>query len=342
MFRFANPQYLYLLFAVPLIWGLYLYGEYRRRRNLKKFGNEEVLLPLMPDVSRYRPGLKFFLVQAAFILAVFIIARPQMGSKLETVKKQGVEIEIVLDVSNSMMARDVSPSRLDKAKMMLSKLVDELSNDKIGLIVFAGDAYTQLPITSDFVSAKMFLSSIDTKMVPSQGTSIGRAIDMAANSFTQDESADKAIIVITDAENHEDDAVAAARAASEKGIRVDVVGVGTPSGSPIPIDGSTSNFYKDNAGNVVITKLNEALGQEIAQAGNGIYVSADNTNRALRALTAEVRKMKKSDVESKVYSEYEEQFQILTLVALLLILADMFILDGKSKFTRRVNFFTDK
>lgn len=342
MFRFANPQYLYLLITIPLIWGLYLYGEYRRRRNLKKFGKEEVLLPLMPDISRYRPGLKFFLIQLAYILLIFIIARPQMGSKLETVKKQGVEIEIVLDVSNSMMARDVSPSRLDKAKMMLSKLVDELSNDKIGLIVFAGDAYTQLPITSDFVSAKMFLSSIDTKMVPSQGTSIGRAINLAVNSFTQDESADKAIIVITDAENHEDDAVGAAKEAAARGIRVDVVGVGTPSGSPIPVNGSTSNFYKDRDGNVVITKLNESLGQEIAQAGNGIYVSADNTNRALRALTSEVRKMKKSDVESKVYSEYEEQYQILALVALLLILADMIILDGKSKFTRRFNFFTDK
>ena len=302
MFRFANPQYLYLLIIVPLIWGLYLYGEYRRRRNLKKFGKEDVLSPLMPDISRYRPGLKFFLLQLAFILLILVIARPQMGSKLETVKKQGVEIEIVLDVSNSMMARDVSPSRLDKAKMMLSKLVDELSNDKIGLIVFAGDAYTQLPITSDFVSAKMFLSSIDTKMVPSQGTAIGRAINLAANSFTQDESADKAIIVITDAENHEDDAVGAAKEAASRGIRVDVVGIGTPSGSPIPINGSTSNFYKDKDGNVVITKLNESLGQEIAQAGSGIYVSADNTNRALRALTAEVRKMKKSDVESKVYS----------------------------------------
>ena len=331
MFRFANPQYLYLLIIVPLIWGLYLYGEYRRRRNLKKFGKEDVLSPLMPDISRYRPGLKFFLLQLAFILLILVIARPQMGSKLETVKKQGVEIEIVLDVSNSMMARDVSPSRLDKAKMMLSKLVDELSNDKIGLIVFAGDAYTQLPITSDFVSAKMFLSSIDTKMVPSQGTAIGRAINLAANSFTQDESADKAIIVITDAENHEDDAVGAAKEAASRGIRVDVVGIGTPSGSPIPINGSTSNFYKDKDGNVVITKLNESLGQEIAQAGSGIYVSADNTNRALRALTAEVRKMKKSDVESKVYSEYEEQFQILALIAFLLIMV-----------TRRVNFFTDK
>lgn len=342
MFRFANPQYLYLLIVIPVIWGVYFYGEYRRRRNLKRFGNESVLEPLMPDVSKYRSGLKFFLQQLALILIIFVIARPQMGAKLETVKKQGVEIEIVLDVSNSMMAKDINPTRLDKAKMMVSKLVDELSNDKIGLIVFAGDAYTQLPITSDFVSAKMFLSTINTKMVPTQGTSIGRAINLAANSFTQDETADKAIIVITDAENHEDDAVGAATDAAKRGIRVDVVGIGTTAGAPIPVGDSSNDFYKDKEGNVVITKLNEQLGQDIARAGNGIFVSADNTNSALRAISSEIRKMKKSDVESKSYSEYDEQYQILALIALIILLADIFILDGKSKFTKRVNFFTDK
>ncbi|MEG1998493.1 MAG: VWA domain-containing protein, partial [Bacteroidales bacterium] len=302
MFRFANPQYLYLLIIIPIIWGVYLYGEYRRRKNLKLFGNEGVLSPLMPDVSKYRPGLKFFLQQFALILIIFVIARPQMGAKLETIKKQGVEIEVVLDVSNSMMARDINPSRLEKAKMMVSKLVDELSNDKMGLIVFAGDAYTQLPITSDFVSAKMFLSTINTKMVPTQGTSIGRAINLAANSFTQDETVDKAIIVITDAENHEDDAVGAAADAVKRGIRVDIVGIGTTAGSPIPLGEMSNDFYKDMEGNVVITKLNEQMGQDIARAGNGIYVSADNTNSALRAITSEVRKMKKSDMESKSYS----------------------------------------
>ena len=265
-----------------------------------------------------------------------------MGSKLETVKKEGVEIEIVLDVSNSMMAKDITPSRLDRAKMILSKLVDELDNDKIGLVVFAGDAYTQLPITSDFVSAKMFLSTINTNMVPTQGTSIGRAINLAANSFTQDESADKAIIVITDAENHEDDAVGAATEAAKRGIRVDVVGVGSTKGSPIPIGNSSNNFIKDREGNVVITKLNEELGQEVAKAGNGVYVSADNSNSALRTIVSEVRKMKGSDIESKVYSDYEEQYQILAILAFILLLVDSWILNGKSKLTKRINFFTDK
>lgn len=207
MFRFAQPEYLYLLIIVPILWGLFIYGRYRSRRNLAKYGNPSVLAPLMTDVSKYKPWIKFIIQQLAFIVIVFMLARPQFGSKLETVKKQGVEIMIALDVSNSMMAKDIAPNRLEKAKMMLSKLVDELDNDKIGLIVFAGDAYTQLPITSDFVSAKMFLNTINPNMVPTQGTAIGRAISTAMNSFTPNEGVDKAIIVITDAENHEDDAV---------------------------------------------------------------------------------------------------------------------------------------
>ena len=294
MFRFAQPEYLYFLLIVPLIWVLYFYSVYKKKKNLAKFGHVKTLEPLMPDVSKYKPGTKFFLQQLALIVLVFLIARPQMGAKVETVKKQGVEIVVALDVSNSMLARDINPSRLEKAKMMLSKLVDELDNDKVGLIVFAGDAYTQLPITSDFVSAKMFLSSIDPNMVPTQGTAIGRAISLAMNSFTPDESADKAIIVITDGENHEDDAVAMAAEAAKKGIRVDVIGIGSPQGSPIPMSNESSDFRKDNEGNVVITKLNEQMGQEIAKAGEGIYVTADNTNSALRALTSQIKKMKKS------------------------------------------------
>ena len=239
-----------------------------------------------------------------------------------------------------MLARDIAPSRLDKAKQMLSKLIDQLDNDKVGLIVFAGDAYTQLPITSDFVSAKMFLSTISPDMVPTQGTAIGRAIALAMNSFTPDQSADKAIIVITDAENHEDDAVQMAKEAAQKGIMVDVIGIGSEQGAPIPIGGNDTNLRKDNQGNVVITKLNAQLGRDIAKAGDGIYISADNTGSALRALTAEVKKMKKSDIESKVYSEYDEQFQGLAWIVLILLLLDIFILDRKNKLMKKVNFFS--
>ena len=340
MFRFAQPQYLYLLLIVPLMWAIYFYSVYRNRKNMAKYGNPQILQSLAPDVSKYKPGTKFFLQQLALIIMIFIIARPQMGAKIETVKKQGVEIIIALDVSNSMLARDIAPSRLDKAKQMLSKLIDQLDNDKVGLIVFAGDAYTQLPITSDFVSAKMFLSTISPDMVPTQGTAIGRAIALAMNSFTPDQSADKAIIVITDEENHEDDAVQMAKEAAQKGIMVDVIGIGSEQGAPIPIGGNDTNLRKDNQGNVVITKLNAQLGRDIAKAGDGIYISADNTGSALRALTAEVKKMKKSDIESKVYSEYDEQFQGLAWIVLLLLLLDIFILDRKNKLMKKVNFFS--
>ena len=338
MFRFANPEYFYFLLVLPLLWGIYFYGAWKNRRNLARMGRLEILEPLMPDVSHYKRGVKFFVQQLAVILLIVMIARPQIGSKIETVKRQGVEIMIALDVSNSMLAEDITPSRLERSKLMLAKLLDELDNDKVGLIVFAGDAYTQLPITTDFVSAKMFLSNISTEMVPTQGTAIGRAIDLAMKSFTPDESADKAIIVITDGENHEDDAVAAARAAAERGVKVDVIGIGLPQGAPIPM-GRSGEFRKDRSGNVVITKLNEQMGQEIARAGNGLYVTADNTNAALRALISEVRKMKKSDVESKVYSAYDEQFMWLAAMALALLLLDVFVLDTKSKLMKKVNFF---
>ena len=318
MFRFAQPEYLYLLIIVPILWGLFIYGRYRSRRNLAKYGNPSVLAPLMTDVSKYKPWIKFIIQQLAFIVIVFMLARPQFGSKLETVKKQGVEIMIALDVSNSMMAKDIAPNRLEKAKMMLSKLVDELDNDKIGLIVFAGDAYTQLPITSDFVSAKMFLNTINPNMVPTQGTAIGRAISTAMNSFTPNEGVDKAIIVITDA----------------------VIGIGSLEGVPIPTGNSENNFIKDRDGNVVISKLNESLGQEIAKAGTGIYVRADNTNSALRALTSEVKKMKKADIESKVYSQYDEQFQGLAWIALLLLIVDVFIVDRKNSWLKKITFFS--
>ena len=238
-----------------------------------------------------------------------------------------------------MLAEDVSPDRLSKAKQMLSKLTDGFSNDKVGLIVFAGDAFTQLPITSDYVSAKMFLSSINPSMVSTQGTAIGAAINLAMRSFTPSETSDKAIILITDGENHEDDAVKAAAAAAEKGIHVNIVGMGDPKGSPIPVD-SSNNYMKDKDGNVVITKLNEEMCQEIAAAGHGTYVRADNTNSALRALQKEIDKMNKSELDSKVYSEYDERFQTFAWIALILLLVDFMTLDRKNRVFKKVKLFS--
>jgi len=338
MFRFANPDYLYLLIIIPFLVAFFVIYRIMRKRNIKAFGNPELLSGLMPDVSIYRPYVKFFLLLTAIILAIFMLARPQFGAKLETVRQKNIEIMVALDVSNSMLAEDVVPNRLERAKQILLRLIDRLQNDRIGLVVFAGDAFIQLPITADHVSARMFMSAISTNMVERQGTSIGAAIDLSVQSFSSTEGVGRAIIVITDGENHEDDAVASARAAAEQGIAVHVVGIGNPNGAPIPIPG-TSNFMRDRQGNVVITRLNEQMAKEIAQAGNGIYVRADNTNAALQIITQEIERMTTSEIETKRYSEYNEQFQTLAWIALILLLIESFILYRKNKLFAKFKLF---
>jgi len=338
MFQFASPEYLFLLLLVPLLISIFVFSDIRRKRNVKKFGNPELLEGLMPNVSKIRPLVKFCLQLLALILLVIVLAQPQFGSKEETVKRNGIEVMIALDVSNSMLAEDIKPNRLEKAKQMLSQLVDNLENDRIGLIVFAGDAFVQLPITVDYVSAKMFLSTINTQIVPRQGTAIGTAIDLSIKSFGQANESGRAIIVITDGENHEDDAVGAAKLAVENGITVNVVGMGRPEGAPIPIPG-TMSFWKDRNDNVVVTKLNEEMCREIAKAGQGIYVRADNTNTALRALTAELNKLEKSEIETKVYTEHNEQFQSFAFFALFLLILDFFVFYRKNKRLSKIKIF---
>lgn len=338
MFRFEEPTYLYLLILLPFLAAFYLYSNYRRRKAIRKFGDPVLMAQLMPDVSKYRPDVKFWLVFAAIGLFAVLLARPQFGSKLETVKRQGVEVMIALDISNSMLAQDVQPSRLEKAKRLVAQLVDKMENDKVGMIVFAGDAFTQLPITSDYISAKMFLESINPSLISKQGTAIGAAINLATRSFTPQEGVGRAVIVITDGENHEGGAVEAAKAAAEKGIQVSVLGVGMPDGAPIPVEG-TNDFRRDRDGNVVVTRLNEQMCQEIAQAGDGIYVRVDNSNAAQKAIAQEINKMAKADVETQIYTEFNEQFQAVAWIILLLLLAEMLILERKNPLFRNIHLF---
>ena len=338
MFRFEEPTYLYLLLRLPFLAAFYLYSNYRRRKAIRKFGDPVLMAQLMPDVSKYRPDVKFWLVFAAIGLFAVLLARPQFGSKLETVKRQGVEVMIALDISNSMLAQDVQPSRLEKAKRLVAQLVDKMENDKVGMIVFAGDAFTQLPITSDYISAKMFLESINPSLISKQGTAIGAAINLATRSFTPQEGVGRAVIVITDGENHEGGAVEAAKAAAEKGIQVSVLGVGMPDGAPIPVEG-TNDFRRDRDGNVVVTRLNEQMCQEIAQAGDGIYVRVDNSNAAQKVIAQEINKMAKADVETQVYTEFNEQFQAVAWIILLLLLAEMLILERKNPLFRNIHLF---
>ncbi len=341
MFRFEEPLYLYLLFLIPLLVAFYIYSNYRKRKAIRLFGDPALMQQLMPAVSKYRPDVKFGLLVLAIGLFSVLLARPQFGSKLETVKRKGVEVMIALDISNSMLAQDIQPSRLEKAKRLISRLVDGMENDKIGMIVFAGDAFTQLPITSDYISAKMFLETISPDLISKQGTAIGAAINLAARSFTPQEGVGKAIIVITDGENHEGGALEAAKAAAEKGIQVNVLGIGMPEGSPIPIAG-TNDFRRDREGNVVVTRLNEAMCQEIAKDGKGIYIRVDNSNSAQKAIEQEINKMAKSDIESKIYTEFNEQFQSIAWIILLLLFAELLILECKNPLFKNIHLFSNK
>ncbi len=341
MFRFEDPIYLWLLVLIPVL-ALIRFISYRnQKKRLRKFGEPALLKALMPDVSRFRPSVKFWILQGALALLVLMLARPQMGTKISQEKRVGIETIICMDISNSMLAEDIVPSRLDRSKMMIENLVDHFSNDKIGLIVFAGDAFVQLPITSDYVSAKMFLSSIDPSMIATQGTDIGRAIDMATHSFTPEEGIGRAIIVITDGENHEGGAVEAAVAAKDAGMRVYVLGVGSSKGSPIPIPG-TGDYMKDNTGNTVMSALNEQMCKELAQAGGGAYIHVENNSAAQEQLDNELDKLSKKETTATLYSEFDEQFQAFGLLALLLLVLEICILDRRNPLLKNISLFGKK
>ena len=338
MFRFEDSIYLWLLVLIPIL-ALIRFVSYRnQRKRLRKFGDLELLKQLMPDVSRFRPLVKFWLLLGALALLIVMLARPQLGTKISHEKRVGIETIIAMDISNSMLAEDVVPSRLDRSKMMVENLVDHFTNDKIGLIVFAGDAFVQLPITSDYVSAKMFLSSISPSMMASQGTDIARAIEMATHSFTQEEGIGKAIIVITDGEDHEGGALEAAKAAKDAGMRVYVLGVGSVNGAPIPISG-TGDYMKDNTGNTVMSALNEDMCKQVAQAGGGAYIHVENNSAAQQQLDNELDKLAKKETTTSFYSEFDEQFQAVGILVLLLLIIEICILDRRNPLMKRLSLF---
>ena len=342
MFRFANIEMLWWLITIPVFVIAYIIITKRKQRQLMEFGDPELIAQLMPDASKIRPIVKFTLLIVALALLIVAAARPQYGQQEKTVKRQGIEVMVALDISNSMLAEDVAPNRLDRAKQMLSKMIDNMTDDKVGLVVFAGEAFTQLPITCDYVSAKMFLNTISPKLIPTQGTAIGAALQTAIRSFgSQESDAGRAIILITDGENHEDDATAVAKQAQELGIQVFVIGIGKPEGSPIPVPG-TNDYIKDRSGQVVVSRLNEEMCQEIAQAGKGAYVRCDNTNTAMRALQQELDRIATTDLETTVYADYNEQYQSFLLIALLLLVIDCFILMRQNHRLNRMDLFKEK
>lgn len=339
MLRFENPLLLLLLALVPLMALINQLMWQCQKRCYRRLGDKKLLRQMMPGVSKFRPMVKFWLVMVAIALTVIILARPQMGSKISHEKRNGIEIIIAMDISNSMKAEDVVPSRLQKSKMMVENLIDRFSTDKIGLIVFAGDAFVQLPITSDYVSAKMFLQNIDPSLIASQGTDIAQALNLAANSFTKADIG-KAIVVITDGEDHEGGAVEAAKAAHDKGMNVFILGIGDVKGAPIP-DGE-GGYMADNSGNTVMSALNEDMCKQIANAGKGKYIHVDNTGDAQDMLNSQLAKLQSGETESVVYSEYDEQFQAVAIMLLLILIIEVCVLESKNPLFANVRVFRKK
>ena len=328
MIYLAQPLYLLLILLIPLMYIAYWLMRRWRKRRIARFGDPDLVSSLAPLVPRRKGWLKLTLISLALLFFAIGMARPQLGAILKEKQVRGAEIMVVLDVSNSMLAEDYSPNRLERAKLAISKLVDELQGDRIGLIIFAGESFVQLPVTSDYVSAKIFLSSITTESVPVQGTAMGEAIRTAIKSFTSESENSRAIILITDGENHEDDPVAAARDAVDMGARVFCIGVGSPEGKPIPVDGE---LLKDKDGNIVVTRLDEKTLRDVASAGRGLYVRAGNTEFGLNPVIDEIRSLEEKDFQSVVFEEYDEQYMYFFAIALIFMLIEFMISDTRNR-----------
>jgi len=328
MLNFAQAQYLLLLLLIPVFFVIQALVLKLRTRRIRRFGDEALVSRLMPSYSKAKVWVRLVFFSLGFFFFVVGLSRPQIGAKLKEHETKGAEIMIVLDVSNSMLAEDYSPNRLERAKLAISRLVDKLRDDRIGLIVFAGNSFVQLPITTDYVSAKMFLNSISTESVPVQGTAIGDAINTAMRSFSAQSEKSRAIIIITDGENHEDDPVAAAKQAADMGVRVFAIGVGSPEGKPIPMDGE---LLKDKDGEIVVTRLDEAVLQEVAKAGNGVYVRAGNNEFGLNPIIENIQRMDDEKYSSIVFEEFDEQFMYFLGIALFFFILEMLVGERRSR-----------
>lgn len=340
---FANPKILYLLAALPVLLALYLLARYSRRRKLARYGNPETLAPLMPEASKYKPAIKITLQMLALASLIIALARPRHGEREVAETREGIEIMIAVDVSCSMLASSTDDakgiSRLDRAKYLFTRLINNLENDKVGLVVFAGNSSLQLPITNDFVSAKIYIKDLSTSMINEQGTDIGAAIDMALQGFSSDEDVNKAIILLTDAEDHEEQAVAMADKARQAGVQVNVIGVGTAKGALIPVDGSSSEFLKDENGTPVTTRFNAESAKMIAQSGNGNYINGNDADadKQMIDLLGQIDKAKLGSVK---YKASAERFYIFLWIAFALIITDIFVLDRKIGWLSKINFFS--
>jgi Ca-activated chloride channel family protein len=345
MLRYEDITFLYLLAFIPLL-VIFFYLFVRWRKNaINKLGSLQIVTKMMPMSSLFKIKLKFWIYTLATISLILALANPQFGSKLEEVKREGIDIMIAIDLSNSMLAEDLPPNRIERAKQSISRMIDRLEGDRIGLVVFAGDAYVQLPITTDYSAAKLFLSTINTDLIPTQGTAIGKAIDLCNHSFDFENGQSKSIIIITDGENHEDDAIEKAKDASKKGVVIHTIGMGSEEGGPIPIKnrrGQIQSYQKDKKGETVLTKLNEEMLKQIASSGKGSYIRASSTKSGLDALFYEINKMEKNKIDSKVFTDYKDRFQWLLGLSIILLILETLLLERKNKWSNKIQLFEDE
>lgn len=338
MFRFANPIYLYLLLLLVVFAVLHYAGLYFRKRNLARYGEPDLVSRLIKDYSLLRVEAKFWLLQLALACLIVAMARPQNGTKEAERDRYGIEAIVALDISNSMLAQDVHPSRLDKSKRLISNMMKQMTDDQIGMVIFAGSAFTQVPITSDFATAQMYLDQITPALIDLQGTDVARAIELSTKSFTGREGVNRAIFIITDGEDNEGGAVEAAKEAAKAGIHVFVLGIGSPEGAKIPIPG-TSQYIIDNEGNAVVTKLNEQMCRDIAKAGEGAYIYVDNSSSAQDALDKYLDQLSKTKLDTSKYAEYNEKYQIFLLIGLIFLIIDAMIMARQNHMFQRINLF---
>ncbi|MBU2995739.1 VWA domain-containing protein [Cellulophaga baltica] len=345
MIQLEEKIYFYLLFIIPVVVVLFVLLQLWKRSTQKKFGDLALLKRLTPNKSIFKSTLKLILFLIGLSLLIIGLVNPKIGTKLETVKREGVDIVFAVDVSKSMLAEDIAPNRLEKGKRLVSEIINQLGSDRIGIIAYAAQAYPQLPITTDYGAAKMFLQSMNTDMLSSQGTAINEAVNLASTYFDDDQQTNRVLFIISDGEDHAEGTTdAAIEKAVEEGIRVYTIGVGKTKGAPIPLkrNGVVESLKKDMNGDVVITKLNEAILKEIAQEGNGEYVNGDNTKEAVNYIKDKLNQMDKKEFEAKQFAEYKDQFQWFVAFGFLILFIDVFVLDRKTKWLRKLNLFNEK
>ena len=345
MYELDDKTYFNYLIIIIVLIAIFMINRYWRRKKQKEFASEELLVKLAPNRSAFKQYLKLIMLSLAMLMMVIALVNPKVGSKLKTVKREGVDIVFALDVSKSMLAEDIAPNRLLKAKQIISKVIDKLGGDRVGIIAYAGKAYPLLPITTDYAAAKMMLQNADTDMIPSQGTAIASAIDMTSQYFDDEDQKNRILVIISDGEDHEKDALSAAEVAKGRGIKIYSIGVGTESGGPIPIknkNGQVTGYKKDRKGDVVVTKLDKHVLMEVAQATGGKYIDSQDTRQLVSEFTKILSGMDKKEFETKVFSDYEDQFQWFIALAILFLILDVFLLERKTKWLNKLDLFNEK